>query len=233
MSKDRLLRSTSVIILSTSFLVLSLVPNSLFADRFNQGVFPIDSEPYGLSYEDWTIKFWQWLLSIPLDRNPISDQTGQHCGVEQGSEPVFFLAFSSGGGAERTCSIPAGKAILIPVNVVECSFAEVQVQDEAGLHKCAEEDESNNPGLYLSVDGTEYTNLEKYRVHSRAFNVMLPENSLLQVSGNTTAVSDGYWIIHEPLPPGDHIIHFKASLGDPRTGILAYSDDLSYRVKVE
>ena len=225
--------SICVTILSASFLVLLLMPDYLLADNFNEGVFPIDSEPHGLSYEDWTVKFWQWLLSIPLDKNPVADQTGENCGVGQGTDPVFFLAFSSGGKAERTCTIPSGKAILIPVNVVECSFKEVKVQDEAGLHKCAEEDESNNPGLFLSVDGTEYTNLDKYRVHSRAFDVSLPENSLIQESGNTTAVSDGYWIIHEPLSPGDHTIHFKASLGDPRTGILAYSDDLLYKIKVE
>jgi hypothetical protein len=46
------------------------------------------------------------------------------------------------------------------------------------------------------------------------------------------AVSDGYWVILEPLPPGKHDIHFKVSLTNPTIGILFYSDDLKYTVNV-
>ena len=51
--------------------------------------------------------------------------------------------------------------------------------------------------------------------------------------GPSRAVSDGYWVILEPLLPGKHNIHFKASLTDPTTGIIFYSDDLKYTVNVE
>lgn len=50
--------------------------------------------------------------------------------------------------------------------------------------------------------------------------------------GPSRAVSDGYWVILEPLPPGKHDIHFKASLTNPTTGILFYSDDLKCTVNV-
>ena len=84
-----------------------------FADSINPGIFALDSKPYGSSYEDWTIKFWQWLLSIPSDRNPITDTTGELCGENQNSTlPVFFLAFSGGGSAVRTCDVPAEKQFL-------------------------------------------------------------------------------------------------------------------------
>lgn len=85
------------------------------------------------------------------------------------------------------------------------------------------------------MDGKEFKELEKYRVHSRAFDINLPnENSWLpEGSGPSRAVSDGYWVILEPLPPGKHDIHFKASLTNPTTGILFYSDDLKYTVNVE
>ena len=128
--------------------------NASFADSINPGVFALDSKPYGSSYEDWTIKFWQWLLSISSDRNPITDTTGELCGENQNSTlPVFFLAFSGGGSAIRTCDVPAAKAILVPINVVECSFFDITCsKTEEELHTCAEEDESSNPGLFLSVD---------------------------------------------------------------------------------
>ena len=37
------------------------------ADSINPGVYPIDSKPYGSTYADWTVKWWQWALGIPKD----------------------------------------------------------------------------------------------------------------------------------------------------------------------
>lgn len=203
-------------------------------ENTNPGVFPKDSKPFGMSYEDWTIKFWQWLLPIPKDRNPVSDQTGKHSGEEQGDLPVFFLAFSTSGGAQRTCTIPTGKGILVPVNVVETSFVEFpEAKNEQDLHRLAEEDESCNPGLSLSVDGKQIQDVEKYRVHSRAFDVNFADNHIFgERSGPSRAVSDGYYIILEPLPAGVHEIHFKASLTKPNTGTLFYSDDIKYTINI-
>jgi hypothetical protein len=205
------------------------------ADSINDGVYPIDSMPFGSTYEDWTIKFWQWLLSIPVSRNPAVDQTGEFCQEKQNDQPVFFLVFSGSGGADRTCSIPTGKAILIPINVVECSYAELPAaKTEEELHTCATEDESSNPGLSLSVDGREFKQLEKYRVHSRIFDFNLPSDHFLPAGdpGPSRAVSDGYWVILEPLPPGKHQINFRASLTDQTTGIIFYSDNLKYTIDV-
>jgi hypothetical protein len=217
-------------------IVLSaIVPwmNPVFADSINSGVFAVDSKPYGTSYEDWTIKFWQWLLPIPADKSPMTDRTGERCGEGQNNtSPVFFLTFSDG-GAVRTCDVPIGKAILVPINVVECSFAEfpgAKTDDE--LHTCAEEDESSNPGLFLSVDGNQLKDLQKYRVHSRAFDVTFPNNPIFGEPGPTRAVSDGYWVILEPFSQGKHEVHFKASLTNPTTGIIFYSDDVKYTLNV-
>ena len=212
------------------------VPNVLLADSLNEGVFAIDSNPYGISYEDWIIKWWQWYLSMPADIHPVTDDTGERCGEGLSSLPVFFLIGGEGSVVERTCTIPAGKAIFIPVGYVECSFAEFGEfggTTEEELHTCAEEDQSSNPILFLSVDGRQIQQLEKYRIHSRAFNVTFPENAVFGAkAGPSVAVSDGYWIILEPLPPGEHEIHFKNSLTNPTTGILFFDDDVKYHLNV-
>ena len=197
-----------------------------------------------MSYEDWTIKFWQWLLSIPADRSPVTDQTGERCGEEQGNLPIFFLAFSFGGGAQvqRRCAIPSGKAVLIPANVVEVSLAEFPgARSDDDLHHLAEEDESSDPFVFLSVDGTEFnklmstdgeqlTDFKEFRVHSRAFDVNFPDNPIFGLPGSSHAVSDGYWVILEALPAGVHEIHFKAKLTNRNTGRLFYSDDVKYTI---
>jgi hypothetical protein len=219
-----------------SLMAIHVGSNASYADSINPGVFALDSKPYGSSYEDWTIKFWQWLLPIPEDRSPVTDTTGERCGEKQNSTlPVFFLVFSGGGSAVRTCDVPVGKAIFVPINVVECSFAEFPAaKTEEELRICAEEDESSNPGLFLSVDGKEFKDLIKYRVDSRVFDLNFSENNIFATEpGPTKAVSDGYWAILEPLSPGKHDIHFKASLTNPTTGILFYNDDLKYTLNVK
>ena len=77
----------------------------------------------------------------------------------------YSFLLVQGGQSERICNISSDKGILIPINVVGCSFAEFNVKTEEELHNCAEEDESSNPVLFLSVDGTEFKDLEEYRVH--------------------------------------------------------------------
>jgi len=170
---------------------------------------------------------------MPIQINPMDDITGEHCEEGQGSLPVFFLSGSGGSVAERTCTVPAEKAILVPVSTVECSFAEQSGTNEQELNTCAEEDQSSNPILFLSVDGRQIQQIEKYRVHSRAFNVTFPENAVFGAkAGPSLAVSDGYWIILEPLPPGEHEIHFKSSLTNPTTGILFFTSDEMYHLNV-
>jgi hypothetical protein len=205
----------------------------LLADSINEGVFAIDSNPYGLSYEDWAIKWWQWAYSMTVETSPQLDETGERCREGQGILPVFFLADGAGSVVERTCTVPAEKAILIPVSVVACSFAEQSGTTEEELHTCAEEDESSNPILFLSVDGRQIQQIEKYRVHSRAFNVTFPENAIYGAEpGPSRAVSDGYWIILEPLPPGEHEILFKESLTNPITGIILFAQETKYHLNV-
>jgi hypothetical protein len=219
--------------------ILIVMPNSnlLLADSINEGVFAIDSNPYGLSYEDWSIKWWQWAYSMTVETSPQLDETGERCGEGQGILPVFFLADGAGSVVERTCTVPAEKAILIPVSVVACSFAEQSGTTEEELGTCAEEDESSNPILFLSVDGRQIQQIEKYRVHSSAFNITIPEtvpeNALFGAKAcPSRAVSDGYWIILAPLPPGEHEIHFKSSLTNPTTGILFFADEVKYHLSV-
>jgi hypothetical protein len=40
-------------------------------------VYDIDSNPFNVSYADWTEKWWQWTYSIPWDKNPSYDDTGK------------------------------------------------------------------------------------------------------------------------------------------------------------
>jgi hypothetical protein len=70
----------------------------------------------GHSLADWAQQYAKWVTSIPLGVNPFTDETGIHCGAHQDG-PVWFLTAPIGAPSPftRTCTIPAGKTIFMPV----------------------------------------------------------------------------------------------------------------------
>ena len=86
----------------------------------NPQVLPINSRPHGLTYGEWSAKWWEWAFSLPVSVNPLFDTTGALASNGQ-SGPVFFLAgvISVSGIAERTITVPAGKALFFPILNVE------------------------------------------------------------------------------------------------------------------
>ena len=100
--------SGSLALISLLIIGILLIPSNIrfsFAENVNPSVFPADFKPYGLTYGDWTAKFWQWLHSIPKPDNPAADPTGKNCALKQ-IGPVWFLPGTFGGTNERTCTVP-------------------------------------------------------------------------------------------------------------------------------
>lgn len=169
-------------------------------------LFPHDSKPYGLTYPEWIIKWWQWILSIPRDKNPALDNSGIYVAEGQSDPNVWFLSGTFGGSVVRKCKIPRGKAILMPIINYESSFAdEPSINTVKDLElKCKSEiDDIKN--LSFSVDQLHLGDLSPYRIRSPLFDVHLGENNILDVDQlHTKTVSDGYWIFLKPLRIGRH-----------------------------
>jgi hypothetical protein len=66
------------------------------ARSINEQLFSRESDPYGVSYTEWTARWWQWAFSIPVENNPVNDMTGANCAINQHG-PVWFLAGTLGG----------------------------------------------------------------------------------------------------------------------------------------
>ena len=139
---NSVLTSSDVII--GGLLISVIIP--LAGGQTNTGtqVYPVGSKPYGLTYGDWTAKWWKWTISLPKNINPGGDTTGKDCALKQ-SGPVWFLAGTFGGAAIRTCTIPAGKAIMLPLINAECDYlAKPNLKSEQELLSCAK---SENEGI--------------------------------------------------------------------------------------
>jgi len=195
-----------------------------------------NSKPYGLSYGEWSAKWWQWALSIPENENPIKDKSGNYCATNQINPNAWFLAGSGGGQVTRTCTIPAEKSIFFPIMDVECSYAEYPTaKTENDLRNCAHEDQNTVTSLKLLIDGHDIQNLTKYRADSPLFNFTTPENGLFGLkSAKTQAVSDGYFIMLKPLSAGSHEIIYSGILGEPTiAGSQLAPEKVTYHLTIE
>jgi hypothetical protein len=225
-----------------AFIGLLHIPTPTFQFSWAQGpgdniippnIFPPDSAPYGLTYGDWTAKWWQWAYSLPTENNPLLDETGEDCAQAQNQTgPVWFLAGTAPGSVERTCTIPAGKAILFPIiNTMDFRLAS---ETEAELRASSKDTIDKVTTLEASIDGMPLQNLSSYRIQSQAFNVTFPNDNVLGVpEGTYLAVAEGYWVFLEPLPPGQHEIHFRGTLVDPTaTSTQNFETEVTYNLVV-
>ena len=199
------------------------------ADSINPGVFSKDSAPYSIPYGDWLAKWWQWSFSIRVAEHPRDAYTPEKCAINQ-EGPVWFLADQLGGREERTCTIPAGKAIFVPLLVGVCDYGESDVKSDEDLRRCAME--GNEYGVIeATVDGVKLKNLEQYRTQSGFFNITIPEDNIYDNSpGIFRALSDGFFVFLEPLPPGKHDVHLKVSVLNPIEQQYNYNADWTYHL---
>jgi len=201
-------------------------------------IFPPEVKPYNLTYAEHAQNFWKWLLPIPADQSPMEDPSGEKCtnGQENSNSSVFYLAHNSGGRSERTCEVPAGKGLLIPVMEVEWNDLETPGASIEELHTSATKDQDSVNSLYLKLNDKEYQydDLLKFRTHTEDFDVTFPDNGIYGVmeGGPTKAVADGFYILTEPLTAGNHTVHFKSSLLclDPDCIEPNFAQDVQYNI---
>jgi hypothetical protein len=195
----------------------SIIENSL--------IFSPESDPYGLSYAEWTAKWWQWVLSLPVEINPVKDTTGKNSAIKQNG-PVWFLAGTIGGVVRRFCTVPSDRAILLPILNHGGTLADtpyIKLEKELLSHAITEMDVVSN--LEVSVDNVKINGLKRHRIKSPIFDVVLPEQNLFGgTAGPTRGASDGYWLFLKPLSKGVHRIHSFGSCLSGKIRIGVYYD---------
>ena len=239
---DRLNRSSYFVIVSFLFMLLlfsATLSPVLGSNSVN--IFPPGSKPYGLTFAEHQKNFWKWILEIPANESPVNDRTGEKCanGQSNTNSSVFYLSMNNGGISERTCKVPVGKGLLIPVMQVEWSDKEAPGASVEELHKSAKKDQDSVNSLYLKIGDKEYKykDLIKYRTQTDVFEVVFPDNGIFGVieGGVSKVVADGFYIITEPLTKGNYSVHFKSSLICPDPGCAEpnFAQDIKYNIVAE
>jgi hypothetical protein len=220
--------------------MLALLISSLLSSAANAnsvGIFTPESKPYDLSYEQHIINFWKWVLSLPEDKNPWPDENGKNCAIGQlgTNSSVFYLSGNGGGKSARTCTVPAGISLFIPVSPMEISDKEAPNTSIEDLHKISKKDQDSVTSLYLKIGDKEYNydDLKKYRRHTGDFEVVFPKNAVFGATeGISKAVADGFYTITEPLSKGNYTIIYKSSLICPGAECIQpnFAQDITYTV---
>jgi hypothetical protein len=107
------------------------------------------------------------------------------------------------------------------------------------LKLSAKTDQDSVNSLYLKIGDKEYNfdDLRSYRTDTDGFDVDYADNGIFGIveGGPTKAVADGYYIMTDPLPKGNHTVHYKSSLSclDPGCAEPNFAQDIKYNIIAE
>jgi hypothetical protein len=213
-------------------LVAAVVASTpLAAGSAGSNVAPPRSRSYGLSYAERAAAWWRWAIAIPASGHPLVSAGNVDCSVGQ-SGRVWYLAGSFASDV-RTCDIPSGTALFLPLVNVDCSTLESDPffgANEAELRACVRK--FGFTDLHASVEGTQINNLDRFLVESPLFSVVPPVGgNILGVPGGTEGdfVARGVHVLLRPLPVGTYTIAFGGTI---TLGDEAFQLDVTYEVTV-
>jgi hypothetical protein len=207
-------------------------------------VVPVDQSAYGHTYGEWSARWWQWSYSLPTTHHPLFDTASCRAGQ---SGKVWFLGgtftlVQQGntvvGEAERSCNVPAGKALFFPIlnsewdNVCPPVDPPLSVPE---LRQAAAASLAEAQGLAATIDGASVPHLVDFRATSPVFSVTIPNKNVWKSFGPPCdtikagtyrpIVADGWYLLVKPLSHGRHTIHFEGA-------IPGFRLDITYHLNV-
>jgi hypothetical protein len=175
----------------------------------------------GRSQAEWSQAYWRWVRSFGPGNDPADDKTGARC-AERQQGPVWFL----GGGTTsaplvRECQVPTGRHLFFPVLVTLAEAKDGNPARCPALRTALDQMTRSAADLRVEVDYHAVPHLPVWRQTTDCFTIQSAE-------GERPAMSDGYWFMLRPLPPGDHVIEFGGRyLAD------GFSKEVRYLLHVE
>lgn len=255
MSASRIWRHLSLLVVV--LLALLLFAPVAAADNPNPRVLPPRSHYGGKSYREWSIAWWQWAWAQPVATNALLQSGAVDCAAGRRNKHVWFLAgtFNTSDPLSRSCTIPTGTALFFPVvngwyDNVGLPPTTYPASELAGWLGAAMDGAT---GLHATLKNnrtgemTTFDNLTSYRASSRGFYTVTvptpPSTNLYSLfattypgltvpgtgwpSATVPQVSDGYWLLLAPLPPGNYTLKFGGVIPD-----FGATVDVTYNITV-
>jgi len=219
---------------------------------YNVDFYSKDESPFGISYGDWVAKYWNWDLSIPLDRktNNLLGLNQNGCLVHRENSMVMLADTAAGGIWNQTCTISRNAGILIPIWTGECDQAQKGLENYSykQLSDCARSYDLGKIKGQVKVDGIPVATLDALdyktnvmnnviEVYTKQFNATNPINThfIVERYGTFPGAAHGWFVFLKPLQPGNHTVYYQNSV-EPTTLSGAgnvNSAQFTYHFKVE
>jgi hypothetical protein len=212
-------------------------------------VVPPSSLPYGLSYEEWSAKWWQWYMSRSTDH---VDFVGFPGICEGPASRVRFLNGAPATATEtRKVTIPDETPLFIAIlgfvaDNTACPVSDFASNSADQLTAAVAGGWSAATLTTCTIDGVSVAGLEEptnsvYNVVSPPFSYTTAEkdNVLSVVEGEDCipggmtiypAVADGVYLMISPFSHGKHTIHFVGVAGPLSAPFLKL--DITYDITV-
>ena len=238
----------------TVLTVLLLLANTACASSGQ--ALPPDSNPYGFSYQEWAVKWWQWSFSLSTNNLELVGKPSLSCGegtkvrflagvyipgnngitmdtrkvtIEAGT-PLFFCVLASFDD-NTGCN---GSALDFGTNSVsELTAAAVGSWGYVSTTSCTIDGVAvpglSNPATtrYLvTTPPFSYTTAKEANVVANLFGVPCLPNGFTVYP----AVTDGVYLMIPPLAPGKHVICFVGIVGPASSPFV--ESDLTYDITV-
>jgi hypothetical protein len=192
--------------------------------------FDSDSNPYGLSYGQWTVRWWNWFLSTPKPVNPILDQSGEFASINQPSKDVWFLSGKMADENEylpsRICRIPSKRSVLFPIINCEANPLEYpELKSEQALIDKVTADENTIVEKVCFLDRKPIP-AQRVKSDPTIFELSICDDNVINLpkGGKTIAHGDGYWVFLKGMSLGEHLVSFSGSCENGRLRSGAYYD---------
>ncbi|MCB0189664.1 MAG: hypothetical protein R2867_10335 [Caldilineaceae bacterium] len=174
----------------------------------------------------WSAAWWQWAES--LNSAPILAEGDVDCTLGQSGD-LWFLAGTTGDRPTiRTCTLPAGKILMVPLHTV--AWGNEGTENLTVAEKRATLDgvySATEPGLFNSkICVLESTVNGQAMSNARLFSPPFLHK------GDPEGVADGFWFAFS-LSPGTHVVRFRGTLCDFATDTPINDVLVTYFLQVE
>lgn len=194
----------------------------------------------GKPLEKLAQEYWQWFIGVPpidqLPRDPVTNLHQCYLSYDKNNTVIFLLnAFDKSYSSK--CTIPSDTHLLVPLLIGECDPTVPEDRTKSGkiedLWACAREADEPFDTWEVSLDGQVIfkkvgsdevnSNLKDEILvrNSSKFTLKIPEGNAFEAPpGSYPAVVDGYYLLLNPLPPGEHQLQYKIVYQEPSAGPL-------------
>jgi hypothetical protein len=188
-------------------------PPANIAANSNPTVLPPGSMPYGRTYAQWSVLWWQWFLPLTADHF-------NACTIGQSDRRVAFLL---AGPPDCAGTVLPGTSLFFPIANVECSNLESPPfygATASDRNACAKGSFESLAGtLTVEIDNIPIQNPTTYKTVSSDFTFVVGPDNVFGINTVLTcgfnscqgqSTGYGYYLMLAPLQPGTHQIHIVA-----------------------